>query len=418
MGQTAKGHKPEHPMQEYCTSTGASVNLRNLGQAFRNSFRTKKYFKKKQQKLGYLPVNKSGQQDPEELDDTKDPSAPASLPPPSLSPNLSAADSLAAGSHNGSLVPKTVQQPDESSPAKAQQQQRQHQPPPPPSIKGPSTKTTELHDTDNQDHDEHSLIARLCGRLKEASALEELSDTDTDSAGGGNSLPRVGGGGRRGELEKMIFRLEDENRRLTDEYEALRAKRIRQDSERGGGGGEEEARRLRQKSARMEARMKILEDHNRRLLEQLDRLRQLHATQQQQGGAEEGAASPPLRLMSPEHLPAGMGSSLAPGAPGQDEGTNNFGTLQSKSVVATMLSAEQPGGMNNGESYSFRFTMQTFRQLLFSCTGDDSLSRRHRDPPKAGVKGRSLLLRPSSATDDGTGSLDLSDQDAQRVDSD
>ena len=57
--------------------------------------------------------------------------------------------------------------------------------------------------------------------------------------------------------------------------------------------------------------------------------------------------------------------------------------------------------------------------ISFSCTGDDSLSRRHRDPPKAGgVKGRSLLLRPSSATDDGTGSLDLSDQDAQRVDSD
>ena len=361
MGQTAKGHKPEHPMQEYCTSTGASVNLRNLGQAFRNSFRTKKYFKKKQQKLGYLPVNKSGQQEPEELhDDAKDSSAPVSMPPPSLSPNLSAADSLAAGSHNGSLVPKTVQQPDESSPAKAQQQQRQHQPPPPPpSIRGPSNKTTELHDTDDQDHDEHdehSLIARLCGRLKEASALEELSDTDTDSAGGGNSLPR-GGGGRRGELEKMIFRLEDENRRLTDEYEALRAKRIRQDSERGEGGGEEEARRLRQKSARMEARMKILEDHNRRLLEQLDRLRQLHATQQQQdAGAEEGAASPPLRLMSPEHLPAGMGSSLAPGAPGQDEETNQFGTLQSKSVVATMLSAEQPGGMNNGESSSFRFT--------------------------------------------------------------
>ncbi len=367
MGQTAKGHKPEHPMQEYCTSTGASVNLRNLGQAFRNSFRTKKYFRKKQQKLGYLPVNKSGQQEPEELhDDAKDSSAPASLPPPSLSPNLSAADSLAAGSHNGSLVPKTVQQPDESSPAKAQLQQRQHQPPPPPSIKGPSNKTTELHDTDDQDHDEHSLIARLCGRLKEASALEELSDTDTDSAGGGNSLPR-GGGGRRGELEKMIFRLEDENRRLTDEYEALRAKRIRQDSERGEGGGEEEARRLRQKSARMEARMKILEDHNRRLLEQLDRLRQLHATQQQQdaGLEEEGASSPPLRLMSPEHLPAGMRSSLAPGAPGQDEGTNQFGTLQSKSVVATMLSAEQPGGMNNGgsslfSSYRADFPMNSF----------------------------------------------------------
>jgi hypothetical protein len=28
IGKTAKGHKPEHPMREYCTSTGASVNIK------------------------------------------------------------------------------------------------------------------------------------------------------------------------------------------------------------------------------------------------------------------------------------------------------------------------------------------------------------------------------------------------------
>ena len=56
IGRTAKGHKADHPMQEYCTSTGRTANIKILGQAIRNSFRTKKYFKKKQEKLGYLPV--------------------------------------------------------------------------------------------------------------------------------------------------------------------------------------------------------------------------------------------------------------------------------------------------------------------------------------------------------------------------
>ena len=56
VGRTSKGHKADHPMQEYCTSTGRTANIKILGQAIRNSFRTKKYFKKKQEKLGYLPV--------------------------------------------------------------------------------------------------------------------------------------------------------------------------------------------------------------------------------------------------------------------------------------------------------------------------------------------------------------------------
>ena len=57
MGLTSKGHKADHPMQEYCTSTGKTDNLKIFGKALRNSLRRKNYFKKKQQKLGYLPVN-------------------------------------------------------------------------------------------------------------------------------------------------------------------------------------------------------------------------------------------------------------------------------------------------------------------------------------------------------------------------
>jgi len=57
VGNTAKGHKSDHPMKEHCTSTGRSENLKFLGQSLRNSFRSNKYFKKQQRKLSYLPVN-------------------------------------------------------------------------------------------------------------------------------------------------------------------------------------------------------------------------------------------------------------------------------------------------------------------------------------------------------------------------
>ncbi len=313
LGQTAKGHKPEHPMQEYCTSTGTSVNLKNLGQAFRNSFRTKKYFKKKKEKLGYLPVSSLLE-------------GPDLSSPPSLSPNLSAESRDLQGSHNGSLMPKVVN-PDPNSPVKGSTEPCR-----------PITATTA--DQEEQD-DEHSLIARFCQRLNEVAALENLSDTDTDSAGGGGSLPR-----KRKDLEKMIDRLETENRRLTDEYDSLKAQRLRQDA---GEASEEEARKLKQHSSRMEARMRILEDHNVQLETQLARLRQLLASA---GSPPHAASSSPTQLMSPTHQ-ANLG-----------EGNKNFGTLQAKSVVATLLQANEPDGIN-GEcvashyycsNYNLRYT--------------------------------------------------------------
>jgi len=57
VGLTAKGHKADHPMDEYCTSTGKTDNFKIFGKALRNSLRRKNYFRKKSQKLAYLPVN-------------------------------------------------------------------------------------------------------------------------------------------------------------------------------------------------------------------------------------------------------------------------------------------------------------------------------------------------------------------------
>ena len=106
VGRTARGHKAEHPMREYCTSTGASVNLRNFGQSLRNSFRSKKYFRKKQSQLGYLPAARSVA----DGDDFKTPSSAATAAA-SLSPTSALSlesRELLEGSFNSSLQPRVV----------------------------------------------------------------------------------------------------------------------------------------------------------------------------------------------------------------------------------------------------------------------------------------------------------------------
>merc|ERR1712165_118849 len=71
----------------------------------------------------------------------------------------------------------------------------------------------------------------------------------------------------------MLEQLREENSRLEKEHRALLAGATRGDSTVSLQSSEEKA--LRQQRARLEARMAILEDHNRQLEAQLDRLRQL-----------------------------------------------------------------------------------------------------------------------------------------------
>jgi dystrophin len=95
VGRTAKGHKADHPTQEYCTSTGRTANIKILGQAIRNSFRTKKYFKKKQEKLGYLPVGSLMTGDGQEFS-------------PTISPNISRGSEVQSSQNqsNNTVFPK------------------------------------------------------------------------------------------------------------------------------------------------------------------------------------------------------------------------------------------------------------------------------------------------------------------------
>lgn len=277
VGKSAKGHKSEHPMQEYCTSTGTSVNLKNLGQAFRNSFRTKKYFKKKQKKLGYLPVDSL--MEGEDFSQT----------PSTLSPNLSLESRELQGSHNGSLQPKVIR---------------------------PEDHGVELSESDDKvPETEHDLIAKYCQALE-----------DDEEREGGASSKSPNATLLRDDLKSKIRELEDQNKTLNEEYAELE-KAVKDEASQSASNSAEltdhqpaeeeylkkEAKVLKQTSSRMEARMAILEDHNRQLEAQLQRLRHL-------------LNSSEVIEMNDEN-----GRRL-----------KNFGTLQSRHIIASELYSEEP----------------------------------------------------------------------------
>ena len=211
VGKSYKGHKPEHPMQEYCTSTNKTDNARHILQAVRNSFRTKKYFKKKQAKLGYLPVQSVLEGE--------------SFESPALSPNLSfeSRDFVASGSMGGSLAMSTRQEED----------------------------------------DEHSLIAAYC-KILTSSNNNNLPSTASILLDVDQRLDNL----EKETVEQLLEQLKEENARLQAEHRELLAGQNKSSQT-------AEEKTLRQQRARLEARMAILEDHNRQLEAQLERLRQL-----------------------------------------------------------------------------------------------------------------------------------------------
>ena len=287
VGKTARGHKAEHPMREYCTSTGASVNLKNFGTSLRNSFRSKKYFKKKQSQLGYLPARSVL-----EGDDFKTPA-----PSLSLSPNLSMESrDLLEGSFNSSLQPRIIH-PAQSSLI--------------------SSNNLVVSAAEAVREDEHEIIARLCREVARAEGKCTSDDEDEEEE----------------DVAAQIKELEAENRRLAEERDELK-KRVRleeqeeeEEDDVGGGDGEaldnnmaenenemkQEAKELKQSTARMETRMRILADHNEQLETQLNRLRQLLVTEM---NADNGGGA---------------------------DGNRNFGTLQSKDVIAAELDNSADG---------------------------------------------------------------------------
>ncbi|XP_022094793.1 dystrophin-like [Acanthaster planci] len=233
-GRVSKNHKHSHPMQEYCTTTTSGEDVRDFAKVVRNKFKSKHYYQK-HPRVGYLPV-----QSVLEGDDLESPvTSPQQMANQDMHTRLELyASRLAEVEQHGSFL----------------------------------TPSPDLDD-------EHQLIAQYCQSL----------------GGDMSSVPRSPAqivvaieSEQRGELENQILILEEENRTLLVELDRLHALR-RDDHTRAEVSSEEdyhhspgrdtelvaEAKLLRQHKGRLEARMQILEDHNRQLEAQLQRLRQL-----------------------------------------------------------------------------------------------------------------------------------------------
>ncbi|KAG1936103.1 utrophin [Pimephales promelas] len=254
-GRTAKGHKLNYPMVEYCTPTTSGEDMRDFTKVLKNKFRSKKYFAK-HPRLGYLPV-----QTVLEGDNMETLSPSPQLPHDDTHSQIGKYASRLAQMErsNGSL-------PTDSSSATGSMDEEHtlilqycqtlggegssfSQPP------------TPAHISQSPAHNVHSPAHLLQSPAQILQAVEREE---------------------RGELERIIARLEEEQRGLQREYEQLRQQHVHSGAGAAAASGapEEadllaEAKLLRQHKGRLEARMQILEDHNKQLESQLYRLRQL-----------------------------------------------------------------------------------------------------------------------------------------------
>uniref|UniRef100_A0A3B4H7H4 Dystrophin n=1 Tax=Pundamilia nyererei TaxID=303518 RepID=A0A3B4H7H4_9CICH len=253
-GRVAKGHKMQYPMVEYCTPTTSGEDVRDFAKVLKNKFRTKRYFAK-HPRMGYLPVQTILEGDNMETPVTLINFWPVDHAPGS-SPQLSHDDTHTRIEHYANRL--------------AEMENRNG-----------SYLTDSISPNESID-DEHMLIQHYCQSLNQGSPLSQprspaqiLISMETEE---------------KGELERVLNDLEQENRKLQAEYDRLKKTHDRKglsplpsppemlpvspqctrDAELIA-----EAKLLRQHKGRLEARMQILEDHNKQLESQLHRLRQL-----------------------------------------------------------------------------------------------------------------------------------------------
>ncbi|XP_033837659.2 dystrophin isoform X13 [Periophthalmus magnuspinnatus] len=252
-GRVAKGHKMQYPMVEYCTPTTSGEDVRDFAKVLKNKFRTKRYFAK-HPRMGYLPVQTILEGDNMETPVTLINFWPVDAP--GSSPQLSHDDTHTRIEHYANRL--------------AEMETRNG------SYLNDSISPNESID------DEHMLIQHYCQSLNQGSPLSQprspaqiLISMETEE---------------KGELERVLTDLEQENRKLQAEYDRLKKAHDRKGlsplpsppetlpvSPQSARDAEliAEAKLLRQHKGRLEARMQILEDHNKQLESQLHRLRQL-----------------------------------------------------------------------------------------------------------------------------------------------
>ncbi|XP_039562790.1 utrophin [Passer montanus] len=279
-GRTAKGHKLHYPMVEYCIPTTSGEDVRDFTKVLKNKFRSKKYFAK-HPRLGYLPV-----QTVLEGDNLETPITLISMWPEQYDP-----------SQSPQLFHDDTHSRIEQYATRLAQMERTNG-----SFLMDSSSTT------GSVEDEHALIQQYCQTLGGESPVSQPQSPAQIL----KSVEKE----ERGELERIIADLEEEQRSLQIEYEQLKEQHLRRginplasppDSvvlpQHASEDAEliAEAKLLRQHKGRLEARMQILEDHNKQLESQLHRLRQL--LEQPESDSRVNGASP---CASPQHSALGF----------------------------------------------------------------------------------------------------------------
>uniref|UniRef100_A0A8C5J782 Dystrophin n=1 Tax=Junco hyemalis TaxID=40217 RepID=A0A8C5J782_JUNHY len=162
-GRVAKGHKMHYPMVEYCTPTTSGEDVRDFAKVLKNKFRTKRYFAK-HPRMGYLPVQTVLEGD--------------NMETPASSPQLSHDDTHSRIEHYASRLAEME-----------------------------NTNGSYLNDSISPNEsidDEHLLIQHYCQSLNQESPLSQprspaqiLISLESEE---------------RGELERILADLEEENR--------------------------------------------------------------------------------------------------------------------------------------------------------------------------------------------------------------
>ncbi|XP_054018725.1 utrophin isoform X4 [Dryobates pubescens] len=278
-GRTAKGHKLHYPMVEYCIPTTSGEDVRDFTKVLKNKFRSKKYFAK-HPRLGYLPV-----QTVLEGDNLETPITLISMWPEQYDP-----------SQSPQLFHDDTHSRIEQYATRLAQMERTN-----------GSFLTDSSSTTGSVEDEHALIQQYCQTLGGESPVSQPQSPAQIL----KSVEKE----ERGELERIIADLEEEQRSLKIEYEQLKEQHLRRginplasppDSIVSPQHASEdaeliaEAKLLRQHKGRLEARMQILEDHNKQLESQLHRLRQL--LDQPESDSRVNGASP---CASPQHSALG-----------------------------------------------------------------------------------------------------------------
>uniref|UniRef100_A0A803WCK2 Dystrophin related protein 2 n=1 Tax=Ficedula albicollis TaxID=59894 RepID=A0A803WCK2_FICAL len=255
-GRASKGNKLHYPIMEYYTPTTSTENMRDFATTLKNKFRSKQYFSKHPQR-GYLPVQSVLEADCSET--------------PASSPMLPHADTHSRIEHFASRLAEMESQ-------------------------NCSFFSDSLSPDDSLDEDQYLL--------RHSSPITDREPGGSQQAPGSLNMDD------KGELERVLAHLEDENRILQGELRRLKWQHDEAvESPTLAAGSPEsvqdpcndellaEARILRQHKSRLETRMQILEDHNKQLESQLHRLRELllqpPAESEGNGSAASSLASSP-----------------------------------------------------------------------------------------------------------------------------